>query len=300
MRSVLPNGGKTRVYASNMVNLGVVGSVNLDVVATTEHLPQAGETVGGAVIDRHPGGKGANQALAARRMGAEVSLIARVGRDTEADQALSLVREAGVDLSRSWRDLRQPTGIALITVDRHGENQIVVAPGANASLAPSDVKVEDLPAVIVQFEIPLDTVDEAARQATGLFCVNAAPARPLGETILRRADVIIVNEVERTELQHELERFEGLVVVTLGRKGATAYRRGRQVATGTPPRVDAIDTVGAGDAFVGAFVVSLLEERSVQEALSRACAAGALATTVRGAQPSLPEAARVDAIAQRV
>jgi ribokinase len=282
-----------------MVRVGVVGSVNLDVVATTDRLPQPGETVGSAVIDRYPGGKGANQALAARRMGAEVSLVARVGRDPEADQALALLREAGVDLSRSWRDLRAPTGVALITVDPNGENQIVVAPGANSALAPSDIKVGDLPAVIVQFEIPVPAVEEAARQASGLFCVNAAPARRIGEVVLRRADVIIVNEVERAELDAELERFDGLVVVTLGAKGAAAYRRGRQVARAEPPPVEATDTVGSGDAFVGAFVVSLLEERSVSDALSRSCAAGALAATVRGAQPSLPTAEQVEAVAVR-
>lgn len=256
--------------------------------------------MGGATVERHPGGKGANQALAARRMGADVSFVARVGRDAEADIALALLREEGVDLSRSWRDLRQPTGLAMITVDASGENQIVVAPGANASLAPSDVKIGGIPGVIVQFEIPELTVEEVAQQATELLCVNAAPARPIGEVVRKRADVIIVNELERAELDAELERFEGLLVLTLGPAGAVAYRRGRQVAKATPPPVRAIDTVGAGDAFVGAFVVSLLENRSVPESLARACAAGALATTVRGAQPSLPTADQVDAVAVRV
>lgn len=283
-----------------MVQVGVVGSVNLDLVASTEHLPQPGETVGGATVARHAGGKGANQALAARRMGADVTLVARVGRDPEADTALELLRAERVDLSHMWRDIRQPTGLAMITVDRAGENQIVVAPGANASLAPSDVKISGLPGVIVQFEIPQLTVEEVARQATELLCVNAAPAREIGDTVRKRADVIIVNEVERVELDAELDRFEGLLVLTLGAAGAVAYRRGRPVARATPPPVRAVDTVGAGDAFVGAFVVSLLEERSVSESLARGCAAGALATTVRGAQPSLPLAAQVDEVTVRV
>lgn len=283
-----------------MVHVGVVGSVNLDVVASAHRLPRPGETVGGATVSRHPGGKGANQALAARRMGAKVSLVARVGRDANADEALALLRADGVDLSRAWRDPNQPTGIALITVDPEGENQIVVAPGANAALAPADVKITDVDGVICQFEIPEDAVDEAARQATGLFCVNAAPARRLTDVVRKRADVIVVNEIERGELDADLERFEGLVAVTLGAAGAALYRRGRQVARATPPPVRPVDTVGAGDAFVGALVVSMLQERSAQDALARACAAGALATVVRGAQPSLPTADQVDAAMVRV
>lgn len=278
-----------------MARIGVVGSVNVDVVARAPKLPQPGETVGGATVSHHPGGKGANQALAARRMGSEVTLVARVGRDSNADLALSLLREAGVDLSRSWRDLKQPTGLAMIVVDHKGENQIVVAPGANASLAPSDVNVSDLRAVICQFEIPEATVDEVARQCNGLFCVNAAPARRLTETMRRNVDVLVVNEVERIELERDLERFEGLVAVTMGAAGAALYRRGRQVARATPPAVRPVDTVGAGDAFVGALVVSILEERSAQDSLNRACAAGALATTMHGAQPSLPTAEQVEA-----
>ncbi len=283
-----------------MVHVGVVGSVNLDVVASVQRLPRPGETVGGATVARHAGGKGANQALAARRLGARVSLVARVGRDANAEEALALLRADGVDLSRAWRDPRSPTGLALITVDPSGENQIVVAPGANASLAPADIKVADVDAVICQFEVPDAAVDEAARQATGLFCVNAAPARRLTDTVRKRADLIVVNEIEHAELDSDLSRFEGLVAVTIGAGGAALYRRGRQVAKATPPPVRPVDTVGAGDAFVAALVVSLLEQRSAQQAVARACAAGALATTIPGAQPSLPTTEQVDAAMARV
>lgn len=283
-----------------MPRVAVVGSVNLDVVATCRRLPQPGETVGDATVTRHPGGKGANQALAAALLGADVSLVARVGKDPEAEHALELLRRAGVDLTRAWRDPSEPTGLAMIVVDTAGENQIVVAPGANARLAPSDVNVEGVDAVISQFEIPMETVEAAAAATHGLFCLNAAPARRLSEAIVRRADLIVVNEVEHAEIGADLVGFDGLVAVTAGAAGAALYRRGRQVARATPPPVRPIDTVGAGDAFVAALVVGILEERSAGDALSRACSAGALATTRRGAQPSLPTAAEVDEIIVRV
>ena len=283
-----------------MSRIAVVGSVNLDLVASCARLPLPGETVGDATMARHPGGKGANQALAARRMGATVSLIARVGKDPNAEEALALLREAGVDLTRAWRDPAAPTGIALIMVDAKGENQIVVAPGANGRLTPGDVNVDDAEAVICQFEVPIETVEAAAEKTTGLFCLNAAPARQLTEPLLKRADVVVVNEVEHAELAAGLERFDGLVVITAGAAGAAVYRRGRQVGRASPPAVTPVDTVGAGDAFVGALVVAMVEERSTIEALTRACAAGALATTKHGAQTSLPTSAEVDAVLARV
>ncbi|MDH4118450.1 MAG: ribokinase [Acidimicrobiia bacterium] len=277
-----------------MSHIGVVGSVNLDVVATCARLPRPGETVTGATIARHPGGKGANQALAARRLGAATSLIARVGKDAYAEEAMTLLRASGVDLSRAWRDPSEPTGLALIAVDENGENQIVVAPGANARLRPADVNVAGLDAVICQFEIPTETVEAAAEQCTGLFCLNAAPARHLSGPLRRRPDLIVVNEVEHAELESDLTGFEGLVAVTTGASGAALFRRGRLVARATPPRVTVVDTVGAGDSFVAALVVSMLEGRSAQDSLTRACAAGALATTRPGAQPSLPTADELD------
>jgi ribokinase len=262
----------------------VVGSVNLDLVARMERLPRPGETVTGAVFERHPGGKGANQAVAAARLGAAVRLVAAVGRDGFADEALQGLRDAGVELDLRRSDA--PTGIALILVDQEGENEIAVAPGANARLTEIDVPASD--AVICQLEIPDEAVEAARAQATGLFVLNAAPARRL--TV--EADVLVVN-------RYELEvAGEGapLVALTLGAEGAVLLENGAEVARARPPQVDVVDGTAAGDAFTACLVVSRLEGRDWEEALQRACAAGALAASRAGAQPSLPTAAEVDAI----
>ncbi len=160
-----------------MARLTVVGSVNLDLVMRVPRLPVAGETVTDGEFSRHPGGKGANQALAARRLGAEVSLIAAVGNDETAEAALSLLEAAEVDLSRCWIHETLPTGVAVILVDALGENQIAAAPGANRSLTAEALELEGDEAVICQLEIPLETVQAAASATTGFFCLNAAPAR---------------------------------------------------------------------------------------------------------------------------
>ena len=274
----------------------VVGSVNLDLVAACPRLPTPGETVTDATLSRFPGGKGANQALAARRQGANVTLIAAVGADPQADEALELLRRDGVDLSRLVAVADQPTGIALIVVDRYGENQIAVAPGANRHLTLDQVDARGFDAVLCQLEIRDDTVSEVADQATGLFCVNAGPARPLPAAVLERADVIIVNEIEHDTLNDQLADFAGMLVVTRGARGATAVRRGERMVTAHPPSVDAIDTVGAGDAFCGTLVVELARGLSVESALQRACGSGALAATRVGAQPSLPTSSALDAV----
>lgn len=282
-----------------MSAITVVGSVNLDLVATCEHLPRPGETITATACARHPGGKGANQALAARRAGADVALIAAVGADPEAEEALALLDAEGVDLSTVVVDDEAATGLALISVDAQGENQIVVVPGANSTLQPGDVDVRDAELVLCQLEIPTEAVAAAAVSSGGLFCLNAAPARPLPAEVFERADLVIVNEGERDALADELGDLSTLVVVTMGAAGAKAYRSGRLVAETQPPAVVAIDTVGAGDAFCGALVTSLLEGMSVAAALRFACAAGALATTRSGAQPALPTRAEITAILTR-
>jgi ribokinase len=284
-----------------MPSVTVVGSVNLDLVATCARLPVPGETVADADLARHPGGKGGNQALAAQRMGARTSLVASVGTDAGADEALRLLGDAGVDLRACVRRSSSPTGTALILVDAAGQNQIVVAPGANLTLAPEDVDVSttgirEADAVLCQLEIPLDTVGAAAEAARGLFCLNASPARPLPVEVLERTDLVVVNEVEAQALGDALAACGGLIAVTLGSAGARLQRGGHEVAAATPPPVRAVDTVGAGDAFCAALVVSLLEGRDEADALRRACAAGALATTRPGAQPSLPTSDEVDAV----
>jgi ribokinase len=267
--------------------LTVVGSVNLDLVAGVERLPRPGETVTDASFARHPGGKGANQAVAAARLGAEVRFVGAVGSDEFADEALVGLRTAGCALE--VRTVDGPTGVALIYVDAEGETQIAVAPGANTGLKAEDVNVDG--AVLCQLEIPVVAVEAAAERAS-FFCLNAAPARPISAELLQRADLVVVN---RYELDALPERPR-LVALTRGAEGAVLLEGGEEVAQAAPPRVEAVDGTAAGDAFTACLVVSLLEGRPRVEALSRACKAGALAASRPGAQPSLPTAAEVDAL----
>jgi ribokinase len=268
--------------------IAVVGSVNLDLVAGVERLPRAGETVTGVAFERVPGGKGANQAVAAARLGAEVAFHGAVGVDGFAAEALAGLREADVDLHV---ERVGQTGIALILVDRGGENQIVVVPGANAAVD----AVRACGNVLCQLEIPLETV-EAEAEAAAFFCLNAAPARSLPPELLERVDLLVVN---RYELEALGVQPGGLVALTLGAEGAVLLEGGEEVARAEPPPVDAVDGTAAGDAFTACLLVSLLEGRSREEALRRACAAGALAASRFGAQPSLPTADEVDAILAR-
>jgi ribokinase len=267
--------------------LTVVGSVNLDHVARVARLPRDGETVTDATFSRVPGGKGANQAVAAARLGADVELIACVGDDELAPLALADLTEAGVRLEKLKR-VQTTTGVALINVDRNGENAIVVAPGANLELKPDDLDIGDTDAVLCQLEIPLETVERASQLAPDRFFLNAAPAR----TPYPAADVTIVNRYEVETLPHR----DGVVVTTLGAEGAVLYENGVEVARAAAPHVETVDGTGAGDAFTACFVVSVLEGRSNEEALRRACIAGALAASRFGAQTSMPTAEEVDAL----
>lgn len=278
------------------MRITVVGSINLDLVATAPSLPRAGETVTGATLARHPGGKGANQALAAEKLGAEVCLIGRVGADGMAAEALALMEEFGVDLAGVETDVAAPTGVALITVDPTGENQITVAAGANHLVTPEQLPQRIEGPLIVQLELPLDTVEAAVGRATDFVCANLAPAAPVSEHLLRRADLIVVNETEAEFYGDALHRGGGRVVVTRGAKGAAMYQRGVEMAWATPPQVEAVDATGAGDAFVAAITVALLDGMAPDEALRFACAAGALAATRPGAQPSLGTREEVEAL----
>jgi ribokinase len=262
----------------------VVGSVNLDLVVRCEALPRQGETVSGATLARFPGGKGANQAVACARLGAAVTFVGAVGRDPFAAEALAGLREAGVGLE--LRETETPTGTALITVDAAGETTIVVSPGANAEVG--DFELAPADAVLCQQEIPDAAVIAAWEQASGIFCLNAAPARRIPVD----PDLAVVNRFEHGSLA----RSDGLVALTLGAEGAVLLEDGEEVARAVPPRVDVVDGTAAGDAFTACLLVSLLEGRERAEALTRACAAGALAASRLGAQPSLPTAAEVDAI----
>lgn len=278
------------------MRITVVGSINLDMVASAPSLPAPGETVTGATLARHPGGKGANQALAARRLGAEVSLIGRVGDDEMAGEALALMEDFGVDLSGVEVDPVEPTGVALIAVDPSGENQIVVAAGANYRVTPEQLPARIEGPLIVQLELPIATVEAAVGRATGFVCANLAPAQPVSDQLLRRADLLIVNEVEAAFYGDLLHHGGGRVVVTQGARGAEMYHRGVKVAWATPPHIVAVDATGAGDAFVGTITLALLEGMAPQAALEFACAAGAVAATRAGAQPSLPTRDEVKAL----
>jgi ribokinase len=242
------------------VSLTVVGSINLDLVARCARLPQPGETVTDATFERFPGGKGANQAVAAARLGASVRMIGAVGDDPFAEEAL----------------------------DERGETEIVVAPGANSAVV-SPGQSENL---LCQLEIPVETVAAAARSTTGFFALNAAPSKPVPVEVLGRADLVVVNRYELDALP-EAPR---LTALTLGAEGAVLLEDGAEVARVAPPRVDAVDGTAAGDAFTACMMVSLLEGRDREEALRRSCAAGALAASRLGAQPSLPTAAEIDDI----
>jgi ribokinase len=270
------------------MRITVVGSINLDLVASAPKLPRAGETVTGATLARHPGGKGANQALAAQRLGAEVFMIGRVGRDAMAEEALALLLADDVDTGGVIADAEAPTGVALIAVDPDGENQIVVAAGANHSVSPEQLPARIESPLILQLELPIETVEAAVGRATEFVCVNLAPAQPVSDQLLRRADLIVVNETEAAFYGDLLHHGGGRVVVTRGAAGAVMYQRGAEVARATPPKVRAIDATGAGDCFVGAICVALLEGMEPDRALTFACAAGAIAATRAGAQPSLP------------
>ncbi|MBW3559340.1 MAG: ribokinase [Proteobacteria bacterium] len=274
----------------------VVGSVNLDLVATGPRLPAPGETVTGATLARHPGGKGANQALAARRLGASVRLVARVGDDAMAEEATALLRSEGVDMRACLADARHPTGVALIAVSADGENQIVVAPGANAALRPDHLDSLVGEALICQLEVPVETVGRATERANGFVCLNLAPALDIPDAVLARADLLVANDAEASIYGERLHAGPGLVAVTHGARGATLIQGGRTLAHAAPPEVAVVDTTGAGDAFVAALTLALLEGRPHAEALAWACAAGALTATQAGAQPSLPRRAEVEAL----
>ncbi|MDJ0812930.1 MAG: ribokinase [Woeseiaceae bacterium] len=279
-----------------MSTIAVIGSVNLDMVATVKKLPAPGETVTDAELNRFPGGKGANQALAARRLGADVQLFACVGDDAAADEALALLREGGVDLSHVVVADDKPTGTALIAVAPSGENHIVVAPGANRSLTPDRFTVPDGDALICQLEVPTDTVAHAAERFGGFFCVNLAPAKQVDVTVLQRADLVVVNEIEAAWYGETLNACPGMIVTTVGAAGATITQGGEDIAVARPPRVDVVDTTAAGDTFTAALTVALVEGQSPQAALEFACAAGAAACTKLGAQPSLPTRDEVESL----
>ncbi len=276
----------------NNKSIAVIGSINLDIVASVKDFPQPGETITNAVVNRFSGGKGANQALAAHRLGASVFMVGRVGNDPAADEALQTLRDEGVDLTYCKPLDDFSTGLAMVVVSESGENQIVVAPGANAAFDTEHLEIPPTDACIAQLEVPTETILKAALTSNNFFCLNAAPAKPVPHELLEHVDLLVVNEIEAQALGKELEAYQGLLATTYGGKGAVLSRNGTQVAEAKPPKVNVVDTTGAGDAFTAALTVALVSGMEEQAALEHACVVGALTTTKLGAQSS-PTAAEI-------
>ena len=300
------------VMATRMARNGilVIGSANMDMVVTTQRFPSAGETVFGRSFNLYPGGKGANQAVAAARLGGRVFFIGRMGRDMFRPKLCAAMRRSGVSLRGTSVDPAAPTGIALIAVDRSGQNEIVVLSGSNMALMPKHVDHERrlfsrVKVVLTQLEIPLPTVRRALRHAShhGLMVIlNPAPAQELTRPLLRGVDVLTPNETELEILsgvrvtgvgsaeraaRRLLARGVGIVLVTLGAQGCLLVR-GRQAQVFQAPAVRPVDTTAAGDTFNGALAFGLAEGRGLDDAIRFANEAAAYSVTRRGAQSSMP------------
>ncbi|MCO4253814.1 ribokinase [Pseudarthrobacter cellobiosi] len=264
----------------------VVGSINLDLIATAERLPAAGETIGGAELSEQPGGKGANQAVAAARLGGSARMFGAVGTDAQGQRMLDALASAGVDTA-DVAVLPEATGTALIVVDRDGENQIVVCPGANSSLSLEGMEFGPDETVLCQLEVGLPVVLEAARRSAGYFVLNAAPAMDLPAELLERCDLVIVNESEYA-LIPALASAK-LVAVTYGKDGSAMFEHGRRVAEAPASAVTVANTVGAGDAFCAALVLALRSGLDYSRALAVANAVGADAVGDPSSQPDLAQ-----------
>lgn len=282
----------------------VIGSINHDLTVVTARLPTPGETVLGSRHYSGGGGKGANQAVAAARLGARVAMVGRVGDDDHGSALRTALAAEGIDVEAIGLDEKAPTGIAVITLDEHAENTIVVSPGANDRLSPEHLDPElvaGAAVVLVQLEIPLETVTAAAKLARGTLILNPAPARRLPQELLEHVDVVVPNRpelgiltgapepatvAEAAELARRLGHG-GTTIVTLGAAGAV-FVDGNEVVHIPAPEVDPVDPTGAGDAFCGALGQALSQGWDMTDALRRAVVAGALATTRPGAQAAMP------------
>ncbi|KOV50108.1 ribokinase [Streptomyces sp. AS58] len=294
-----------------MTHIAVLGSTNMDLVAYVEQAPRRGETVTGREFRTVPGGKGANQAIAAARAGATVSMIGAVGDDAFGTKLRSALQDSGVDTGR-LRTVAGPSGTAHIVVDDGGGNAIVVVPGANGTvdrLAPADdAVIASADVLLLQLEIPLTAVVAGARaaRAHGIRTVlTPAPARPLPPELLAAVDLLVPNEHEAADLTGLTDPREAAgallaqvpeVVVTLGSAGCLHVARNTEPQTLTAPRVTAVDSTGTGDTFVGALAVALGEHRPMREALTWAAAAAALSVQRAGASASMPYRSEIEAL----
>lgn len=296
----------------------VVGSLNMDLVVRTSRMPKPGETVLGSGFTMAPGGKGANQAVAAARLGGRVSMIGRVGRDSFGESLLGHLETDGVDRRFVWQDDEAATGVGIITVDDSAQNSIVVASGANMRLTPADVEeahsaIAEADILLLQLESPPETVTRAAELAQShgvLVVLNPAPARSLTDELLALVDVLIPNEHEASLLTHRSMGTEAealaaakalipsgvdTVILTRGNRGALLAQKGVVKSFPAYPCIP-VDTTAAGDAFMGGLAVALAEKHPIDIAIRWGNAAGALATTRLGAQPSLPSREPVESL----
>lgn len=300
----------------NSPTIVVVGSTNTDMVIKASHLPQPGETILGGTFFMSAGGKGANQAVAAARLGGSVLFIAKTGYDIFGKQSIELFEKEGIDVSGIQRDHYQPSGVALITVDAKGENCIVVAPGANAALTHEDIdevkeKIENAALLLVQLETSLETVEYVAAIAASKkikFILNPAPAAKLSDELLSKISIITPNQRETemltgikvtdqasakraTEFLHK--KGIDTVIITMGAMGAFVSHESKDSMI-PGHKVNVVDTTAAGDVFNGALVVALSEGKMMDDAVAFACKAAAISVTRLGAQASAPNRKEVE------
>jgi ribokinase len=294
-----------------MTKIVVVGSLNMDLVVQVPEIPKPGETVLGSNFGAFPGGKGANQAVAAARLGAAVTMIGQVGDDSYGKTLVANLASEGVNTEYIYIDGNNATGVAMITVDERGQNSIAVASGANYSLTAEHIqsaweKIGEIDILIMPLETPIETICEAAKLAKDQnvrVVLNPAPARSLDPDLLSMVDILIPNEhevlqiaeyIDNSDLSIEesakvlINRGVNTVVITLGENGVMIVDKKLGVMTIPSIKVDVLDTTAAGDSFVGALAVGLVEGKSLSDACSFANAAGAITVTRMGAQPSLP------------
>ena len=297
----------------------IIGSSNMDLNFYLKRLPRPGETVTGGMFQQFLGGKGANQAVASVRSGAKTIFIGKIGKDAFGDQMLSSLTEEGIDSSHIIRDPQEASGVAFILIDENGENMISVAPGANFNLTPEEIRahsdiIKGASALVVQMEIPIETITEIfkiAAEGNAIKILNPAPLKQIPGDTLKNIDIIIPNEGELYNLHlllgyNELRAIEGkekiveaakdiaifgvtTIITTLGSKGSLIYDSKTEQAIEVPAfKVQAIDTVGAGDCFNGVLASKLSQGESIENAVKYATAAASIAVTRRGAQASMP------------